>query len=540
MRQTTVPPAPSGSFSDDDVSDGVGAITETFTRREAPGVAIVDGFGARLHVDRGELQIVDGIGPERRVRRWARSDRTLRRVVITARSGSLSIDALRWVTGVGAALVVLDDEGAILSALPGRIDNSVLRRAQAQAAGSTLALDVARYLLDRLLQGRSRLACSRLCRPAVADTLDEMRSRLDEVEDVDALRMMEMAGAAVWWSGWDAVNLRFVATDRRRIPDAWATWPGRTSVLGGAANARHATHPTNAIANLGYRVAEIEATIAIAGMGLDSAFGVSHTDEVGRSSFSLDVLEGLRPTVEELVLELIEERPFLKRDFTEARTGTGELRVAAPFSHEFVELLTPRLTATSAPLVEHVARMFAEAAPTTVRVTTPLTRSGRKRAGKASWATREARASTTAVTRTTRRKPERRCEGCGVALAHHQRRWCASCWPSRRAEAGKAGAVRARAALDDGAVRELKGRAISAGRLAARDDRARASGWEPEDWEDLIRPGLRTAAVTAAQVQEATGVGRNTAYRALEGRQVPAPRHWTALAELAHVVRSHA
>jgi predicted DNA-binding transcriptional regulator AlpA len=30
--------------------------------------------------------------------------------------------------------------------------------------------------------------------------------------------------------------------------------------------------------------------------------------------------------------------------------------------------------------------------------------------------------------------------------------------------------------------------------------------------------------VTAAQVQEATGVGRNTAYRAPQGRQVPAPR----------------
>jgi hypothetical protein len=287
------------------------------------------------------------------------------------------------------------------------------------------------------------------------------------------------------------------------------------------------------LVNLGTRIAEIEATIDVSAVGLDHAFGLSHADQPGRSAFVLDVVEGLRPTAEDLVLELVGDRPFLKRDFTEA--VTGELRVAPPFSHEFVELLTPRLATAAGPLVEEVARMIAEASPASVRVGTPVTRAARRTAGKAAWAGREARAPIAAATRTTRRKAERRCEGCGIALRHHQRSWCASCWPSRRAEAGRMGAVRARAALDDDAVRERKGEAISAGRLAARDARVRATGWEPDDWERHIRPALRARGVTAAQVREATGVGRNTAYRALQGRQVPAPRHWAALAELAHV-----
>jgi CRISPR-associated protein Cas1 len=541
MPKSNVPPARPGSFTDDDVADGVAAIGETFRRREAPGVTIVDGFGARLRVERSELEAVDGIGPQRRVRRWARSDRSLRCVIVTARSGSVSLDALRWVAGVGAALVVLDNSGVVFATTPRRLDDARLRRAQAIAAGTDVGLGVARYLLDVLVRGRAQLARTRLSSPPVADTLDEMRTRLIDASDVDELRLMEMSAAALWWSAWDNVAIRWVAKDRRRIPTAWATWPGRVSALGGAADARHATHPVNALVNLGTRIAEIEATIAVSAVGLDPGFGVSHTDQPGRNSFVLDVLEGLRPTVEDLILELAlgpTSRPFLKRDFTEA--ATGELRVAAPFSHEFVELLTPRLATAAGPLVEQVARMIAQASPAAVRVGTPVTRAARRAAGKAAWAARDARAPIPAAARTTRRKAERRCEGCGIALEHHQRSWCGSCWPSRRAEAGKTGATRARAALDDDAVRELKGRAISAGRLAARNARVRATGWEPDDWERRIWPALRARGVTAAQIQEATGVGRNTAYRALQGRQVPAPRHWTALADLAHVVRSQA
>jgi hypothetical protein len=124
-----------------------------------------------------------------------------------------------------------------------------------------------------------------------------------------------------------------------------------------------------------------------------------------------------------------------------------------------------------------------------------------------------------------------------VQLDHHQRSWCPACWPSRRSLAGRAGSDAARQAIDDPLVREAKGAAISAGRRAARDARIRAAGWEPEDWEERIRPALRAAKVTAAQVREVTRLGVSAAYRALEGRQVPHARHWDALAVLGRVSR---
>jgi CRISPR-associated endonuclease Cas1 len=512
------------------VADGLEAITETFARHEAPGVTIVDGFGVRLRVEHSELEASDGIGPQRRLRRWARTDRTLRRVIVTARSGSVSIDAVRWVAGVGAALVVLDDRGVALAASPRGTDNVALRRAQALAGGSPLGLDIARYLLDSLLQGRARLARSRLGRPAAADTLDDMRSRLGDAGDVDELRLMEMSAAALWWSAWDEVALRWVAADRRRVPAAWTSWSGRVSVLGGAADARHATHPVNALANLGYRIAEVEATIAINSVGLDTAFGVSHTDRPGRDGFVLDVMEGLRPTVEEGVLELVDERPFFKRDFSEAMTG--ELRVASPLSHEFVELLTPRLTRAAGPIVEHVARMLAEDLPSSRPIATPLTRSARKHAGKAIWAAREARATAGARTRTSKGKVERRCEGCGVILGR-QRRWCPECWSARREEAGRTGSAAARRALDGAGARAARGGAISSGRRGARDARLRDAGFEPDDWNDRILPALRGSGATAKDVGAATGLSSISCYRILGGAQMPDARHWPALVRLA-------
>ena len=57
---------------------------------------------------------------------------------------------------------------------------------------------VARYLLDALVRGRPQLGRMRLFSPAVADTLDEMRTRLVDANDVYKLRVMEMSAAALW------------------------------------------------------------------------------------------------------------------------------------------------------------------------------------------------------------------------------------------------------------------------------------------------------------------------------------------------------
>jgi CRISPR-associated protein Cas1 len=525
-------------LTEEDVTDALSAIESTYSRPpHDPSVAVIDGYGVRLRVERGHLEASDGLGPERRVRRWPRAERTLQRVVVTARSGTVSLDALRWCRATDASVVVVDDEGIMLACSPPGVSDARLRRAQALAAGTGAGLDLARYLLGELLTGRSWLARTHLDRPEIGDALDDIRERLIDVHDIDELRMVEGVAADLWWSGWEQVALRFAARDRHRVPDAWTRWRGRTSILGGIRSPRHATHPLNALLSYGYRLTEVEATLAAQAVGLDVSLGVSHADRPGRASFVLDVMEGLRPTAEELVLDLARDRPFLKREFAEL--ASGEVRLVAPLTHELAEILMPRLANEAGPLVEHAAKLFAAASPTAARATTPLTRASRRRAGEATWSSRRRGRSPRPETPVTRpRRPQRRCEGCGGPLTRGQRSWCPACWPTRRSEAAATGSAKARQALDDPAVRQRKGNAVSEGKRAARDARIRAAGWDPEDWERRIRPALRARRVTAVEICDATGLSLVSAYRALQGRQVPAPRHWLAVAAIAGVARN--
>src|ERR1039458_1020383 len=58
-----------GSLSPEEVTDGLAAIEATFRRPDAVGVCVVDGFGCRIVVERGALEVHDGIGPHRGSRR---------------------------------------------------------------------------------------------------------------------------------------------------------------------------------------------------------------------------------------------------------------------------------------------------------------------------------------------------------------------------------------------------------------------------------------------------------------------------------------
>jgi hypothetical protein len=67
MRTATLPtPASSPqsrALTPEDTVDSLAAIEPTYRRPDAAGVCVVDGFGCRLVVERGPLEVHDGIGP---------------------------------------------------------------------------------------------------------------------------------------------------------------------------------------------------------------------------------------------------------------------------------------------------------------------------------------------------------------------------------------------------------------------------------------------------------------------------------------------
>lgn len=73
--------------------------------------------------------------------RFNRATSRLKRLVVVGHSGSVSLDALRWITDVGAVFVQVDhDANLVTMSAPARHHEPALRRAQALASGSDTGL----------------------------------------------------------------------------------------------------------------------------------------------------------------------------------------------------------------------------------------------------------------------------------------------------------------------------------------------------------------------------------------------------------------
>src|SRR5437660_7189462 len=96
------------------------------------GVLALTGFGIKVRMQSGHLEIEDGIGPERRKIRLARVGHGLKRLVVIGSDGFVSLAALRWLADQNASFVMLERDGKILATTgPVRPSEANLRRAQA-------------------------------------------------------------------------------------------------------------------------------------------------------------------------------------------------------------------------------------------------------------------------------------------------------------------------------------------------------------------------------------------------------------------------
>src|SRR5437588_6947753 len=105
------------------------------------GVLTLYGYGIRVTMQAGHLQIEDGMGPERRKFRLPRVNHKLKRLVCIGEDGFITLSALRWLTEVGASFVMLDRLGKVrIVTGPTSSSEARLRRAQALGVVNGMAL----------------------------------------------------------------------------------------------------------------------------------------------------------------------------------------------------------------------------------------------------------------------------------------------------------------------------------------------------------------------------------------------------------------
>jgi CRISPR-associated endonuclease Cas1 len=513
------------------VAETVSDLERAFTRDAVDRrIVVVDGCGARIAMRHGHLVIDDGVGTHRRTRRYNRATGDLRRIVILARDGYLTLDALSWCRSMKVAVIVLDpfDATLLLASVADGVDDARLRRAQA-IAGSTddhpVGLAIVQKLLSFKLAGEQAVSRGVLGRADVADTISELVDAMGDVTSISECRQLEASAAAAYFSGWvgnDATTVSFATRDLRRVPAHWLGFNGRRSVIGLGNTNRRADRPLNALLNYTFALAKAEAVLAATVLGLDPGMGLLHLDTRGRQSMALDLLEPVRPMVERFVLDLVATRTFRRGDFAEQEDGSVIL--GASLRAELAESLS-EWSKSVAPHAESVAHSLGELVATDYHVTAPLTGVKRRAAVarvKARNATSGAQRLRVAAHPMRTREPglplAPSCVDCGGALARSRHLRCPSCWEKTPTQSQE--------------VRRQRGQAISAARAAQEAWRAEHPDavLDRADFLATITPRLKE--LPLRQIMQAAGVTKATASGYRNGKSVPHASYWSALAKL--------
>lgn len=497
------------------------------------GILFVTGYASSLRVQRGHLVVKTGQGRHIRESRLPRVSRPrLRRVVIYGKGGYTTWSALEWIEGVGASFAFLSRDGRLLvSSGEAGPNQPSLRRAQVLANEGAVGLEITRSLLMAKLEGQ--LALTRRAFPertSAMAVIEESRASLELVESVKAALAQEAKAAIAYWGTWRGLTMRFAHTDKSLVPAHWLSFAERQSPL--STSARKAVSPTASIQNYLYALAESECRLALLAVGLDPGLGWVHRDAPYRDSAALDVLEPLRPAVDDYVMRLLETRTFSSREFAEL--PSGQVRLMPNLARSLAATL-PTWERMASMHAEMIAKLLAKAARGAVRIPGAATRGARGK-GRATMGR-----GTTRVAGRPRLVPNA-CRECGLILDDRERQYCEECLPlfkNQRTEklVGVARAVlgEMRTSPNDPA----KTPEAIAKRVAAHSARHRAAvAWDrinpgPHDRDEFCRrvaPML--SKVTLPQMMQATGLSSAYCWRIRRCERVPHPMHWGALRRL--------
>lgn len=223
-------------------------------------------------------------------------------VVVLGRA-TVSPDAINELLQRKIPLSFLTRTGRYLGRLEPEVNKNIfVRSAQWRAAGETAqALHVVRgFVRGKLKNYRSLLMRSNRQGKVVGAGVERLERAIDPIEktnSIDGLRGLEGAGSAAYFAQFGQLisHEGFAFTTRNRRPP---------------------TDPVNALLSFGYTLLAHDVQGAVNVVGFDPYLGYLHTQQYGRPSLALDVMEVFRPlVVDAMVLGAINKRRLGPQDF---------------------------------------------------------------------------------------------------------------------------------------------------------------------------------------------------------------------------------
>ena len=500
------------------------------------GIVTLCGYGLTVSVEHGRLAVSDGLGNRRRMSHFSKATCGIERLVILGHSGTLSLEAVRWLHDIRAAVIQIDADGNLLFASsPLKERYGQLRRAQALASTSQTGVDIVRYLLTKKINGQAEFS-ERHASASAARSILELADSLRKVKQMKDFRLIEAQAALKYWTAWSDTEVNFARSHTKSVPPHWKRFSQRISPLTGSP--RNAANPANALLNYLYAILEAETRIALLTVGLDPAIGLMHVDQPNRDSLALDVMEAVRPSVDTWLYGFLAQNTFSKRDFFERRDGT--VRLSSRITSELAAT-SSLWAAEAAPVVEKAARKLMASATKNVHLPTPLTEKNRSD-GRDQYRRR-----TSAPRLRITADVGSACPECGKLFRESGRQFCSNkCWEKYNIEVHLP--QTADAGLEKLAQMRAEGRDPAHGgnaalrRGATNSQRARERAeWErrhgdidldaaKEQFRQKTLPKL--AGFTLGDIVKVTGLSKRYASLIRRGVETPHPMHHASLKDL--------
>ncbi len=301
-------------------------------RREIRLPLVLTGHGISINIESGALFVRDGLThfPQERdeYRYFPGKHNTPSRIIMLGRSGSISIDAMCWLSAQNIPLVILDYQGSELSCMcsSNGISDYEVRIAQLLATKPETALELAKGFVRAKLAGQ--LGNLDLWSDSQSRRYAEykLKLHLEAIETIQTngdLLTLEATAALSYFKLWQELPLNWSSKSVSRIPPDWFAVEQRQSKVSG--ENRNANHPVNAILNYGYAVLESQVRIACAMFGFDTSVSYLHAMKHGRPSLIFDLIEPLRPKLDRRLIDFIRSETFASSDFMISIQGVCKL-----------------------------------------------------------------------------------------------------------------------------------------------------------------------------------------------------------------------
>ncbi len=277
-------------------------------------VLTLAGHGARLTVERDELIINPGTSASTvkdKAKKLARGVHGIKAIVIVGYAGYITLDAIEWLAQQNIAMYTLDSVGDLcLNLVPAIPSHRPFQRRAQYTANSFL---IARSIVIEKLNEAVRI------KPELTLIYRRILNDISNMNSLEMLRLAEGRAAQLYWNQWN-----FELDYYKDFPEHWRQYSNRTSPLTGSG--RKAVHPVNAMLNYGYTILAGRIERALVFEGYDPAAGALHVHLDGRASLAWDLIELLRPSVDEQLMGWIQAQKWRKRDFEVNDEGTVYLR----------------------------------------------------------------------------------------------------------------------------------------------------------------------------------------------------------------------